>query len=185
MAGGLGGEAEPGGLTPIVAKVLRLPKNASTPRRQFAYLGASGDTMKKYFVALAALVALAGCATPPKQTAFSNTQTYQSSKDQVWSDLLAFFTSNNIQIKTIEKDSGVIYAERSRSDPSMADCGQDLAVELSRPATLNVFVKPEASGTTVTVNATFEVIRSFDNRTWTAPCHSTGVLERQILSSIK
>lgn len=141
--------------------------------------------MKKHLLLLGSLLAFAGCATPPKQTAFSNTQTYQSSKDQVWSDLLAFFTSNNIQIKTIEKESGVIYAERSRSDPSMADCGQDLAVELSRPATLNVFVKPESKGTTVTVNATFEVIRSFDNRTWTAPCHSTGALERQILASIK
>jgi hypothetical protein len=98
---------------------------------------------------------------------------------------LAFFTSNNIQIKTIEKDSGVIYAERARADPSMADCGQDLAVELSRPANLNVFVKEASGGTQVTVNANFEVVRTFDNRTWNAPCHSTGLLEKQILSSIK
>ncbi len=141
--------------------------------------------MKKFLAVAAAFAALAACATPPKQTAFSNSQVFQAGKDAVWSDLLAFFTSNNIQIKTIEKDSGVIYAERARADPSMADCGQDLAVELSRPANLNVFVKEVSDGTQVTVNANFEAVRTFDNRTWNAPCHSTGLLEKQILSSIK
>jgi len=135
-------------------------------------------------VLLAAFIA--SCATPPKQTSFDNSQTYDLSKDRVWESLLSFFTSNNIQIKTIEKDSGVIYAERSSVDRSMADCGEvPLAAEIARSGTLNVFVRPVGARTQVTVNSEFKVIRMFDNQTFTAPCNSTGLLERSILESIK
>lgn len=140
--------------------------------------------MKNRHAILLAAFATASCASPPKQTQFRNSQTYAMTKDEVWSRLLQFFTSNNIQIKTIEKDSGVIYAERAHADASMADCGQDLAAELGRPANLNVFVKPLSSGTEVTVNASFEVVRTFDRTTWTAQCYSTGVLENLILNSV-
>ncbi len=129
---------------------------------------------------------LTSCATPPKPTQFEKSRTYALTKDQVWSNLLGYFTSNSIQIKTIEKASGVIYAERAVADPTMADCGSaPLSMEFGRPATLNVFVKPVDSGhTQVTVNASFEVVRNFENTTWKDQCLSTGVLERQILSSI-
>ncbi len=140
--------------------------------------------MRKLF-AIIACIALGSCATPPKQSSFSNKQTFSLTKDQAWEKIIDYFTSNNIQIKTIEKDSGVIYAERSLSEKSMSNCGEDpLSVELSRPATLNVFVRSFASGTEVTVNAEFKVVRTFNNQTWTNACYSTGVLERDILTKI-
>jgi hypothetical protein len=130
--------------------------------------------------------ALAACATPPKQVSFKNSETYNLSKDETWERLLSFFTSNNVQIKTIEKDSGVIYAERSTIDASMADCGEaPLMAEIARTGTLNVFVRSKAGQTEVTVNSEFKVIRMFDNQTFTVACHSTGTLEASILASIR
>jgi hypothetical protein len=132
------------------------------------------------------MLPVATCATPPKQTAVDKSRTYAATKDAVWEDLLSFFTTNNIQIKTIEKVSGVIYAERSGVDRTMADCGEvPLATELSRAGTLNVFVRPLEGKTQVTVNVDFTVLRMFDNKSFTAPCYSTGALERLILDSIQ
>jgi hypothetical protein len=129
---------------------------------------------------------LTACATPPTPTTFINNRTYPIGKDEAWERLLNFFTSNNIQIKTIEKDSGVIYAERSLSDPTMSNCGGNaLALEMGRPATMNVFVRSTGNQTQVTVNAEFTAIRTFDGKTWADPCYSTGVIEQQILNSIE
>ena len=138
------------------------------------------------FAAVAGIaVLLSSCASPPKMSQFEKTRIYQSGKDAVWEKLLAFFTANSIQIKTIEKDSGVIYAERAMADATMADCGQPgLAIELARPGSLNVFVRGVGSGTEVNVNTQFTSLRQFDNQTFTTQCHSTGVLEKQILDSI-
>jgi len=148
---------------------------------------AVGDTMYIRIACglLVSMALLGGCATPPKATNFEKSKTYSISKDMIWEKLISFFTSNNIQIKTIEKDSGVIYAERANADQSFADCGQPgLAAEMARPATLNVFVRTTGDKTEVTVNTQFTSIRIFDGRTMTAPCHSTGLLERQLLSSL-
>ncbi len=134
--------------------------------------------------ALAAAV-LSACATPPKEVQFVKARSFAMSKDAVWDSVLHYFTANSIQIKTIEKDSGVIYAERSRYDASMADCGEvPLSQEVSRIATLNVFVRPAGNLVQVTVNTDFNVVRVFDNQSWTDRCFSTGVLEGQILSAI-
>lgn len=136
--------------------------------------------------AVALLSVLSSCATPPKVSQFEKSRTYALSKDVVWERLLGFFTANSIQIKTIEKDSGVIYAERAMADGSMVDCGQPgLAIEVGRPGSLNVFVRSVGSSTEVTVNTQFTSLRQFDAQTFTTPCHSTGALEKQILDSIK
>lgn len=141
---------------------------------------------KTNIAALAACLLAVSCATPPTQRSIENSRTFAVSKDQAWEALLSYFTSNNIQIKTIEKDSGVIYAERALSDASMADCGAvPLAQEMSRPASLNVFVRETGDGVQVTVNAQFEVTRMFDGTTWTDACFSTGLLERQLLTAVE
>lgn len=141
--------------------------------------------MKLRSILLLSLICLVSCATPPKNTVFEKAKIYDKSKDAIWEDLLSFFTSNNIQIKTIEKDSGVIYAERSGIDATMADCGQvPLAVDVQRSGTLNVFVRSMGSKTQVTVNSDFKVMRMFDNQTYIQACNSTGLLEKSILESI-
>jgi len=127
---------------------------------------------------------LAACATPPQPVAVENTRTYDLPKDVVWERLLDFFTSQSIPIKTIEKDSGVVYAERAGFSPGQADCGASLLNEMSRMASLNVFVRQMGGETQVTVNTAFNVVRSYDRQVWTAECYSTGLIERQILQSI-
>ena len=128
---------------------------------------------------------LTGCGTDPQRTQFNNSAVIAKKKDVVWESLLDYFTRNNIQIKTIEKDSGVIYAERASFDAGMADCGEaPIARELVRSASLNVFVRSQQGGTQVSVNTTFAIVRSFDNQSWKAECFSTGALEREILNAI-
>lgn len=60
-----------------------------------------------------ASLTLWGCATvPAKNYQFENSRAYSNKTyDQVWNGVIEFMTVNNIPIKTIEKDSGVIYSE--------------------------------------------------------------------------
>jgi hypothetical protein len=140
--------------------------------------------------AIAALLcaSLGGCATPPQQHSFDKSQTYPSNFDATWMHLVQYFTSNNIQVKTIEKASGVLYAEKSFVDyANFADCGKPgIALVLGTVATLNVFVVSQqgTSTSTVTVNTTFVQTRQFDTNIWTVPCVSTGELEQQIMHSL-
>jgi hypothetical protein len=131
--------------------------------------------------------AIAGCATPPAQHAFIKSNTYDQNFETTWTHLLQFFTSNNIQIKTIEKASGVVYAERLFVDGYnvYADCGTPgLAAILNTTGSLNVFVVANGKTTTVTVNTTFNQVRQYEANIWTVACTSTGVLEQQILSAM-
>lgn len=129
---------------------------------------------------------LAGCATMPVATDFDNSRSYSQSKDAVWTDLVTFFATNNIQIKTIEKVSGVIYAERGRFDDAIADCGEDpFYPEISRIASFNVLVLSQGAQTSVTVTSEYKANRLGPyNEPKTTQCLSTGVLERRILDAI-
>ncbi|MBX3584748.1 MAG: hypothetical protein KF810_22970 [Rhizobiaceae bacterium] len=140
----------------------------------------------RFFVSVALLIALSGCGTPPKQYTFERTKTYSATKDEIWTRLISYFTSNNIQIKTIEKDSGVIYAERSMVDASIADCGQGgLAADVVRTGGLNVFVQSlEPNKTQVSVNSDYKITRVFDGQPMVTACNSTGLIEGQILKHL-
>jgi hypothetical protein len=137
--------------------------------------------------AASAMAIVASCATPPKTYTFDKTRTYPISKDEAWERLLGYFTTNNIQIKTIEKDSGVIYAERALVDASIADCGDGgLTVDVSRSGGLNVFVRAiSPNETQVSVNSDYKITRTFDTQVIVTPCNSTGLIEGQILRSIQ
>lgn len=135
---------------------------------------------------LALVLLAAGCATPPNIYTFDRTSTYPISKDEAWERLITYFTTNNIQIKTIEKDSGVIYAERALVDATIADCGQGgLAIDVARAGGLNVFVRSiSPRETQVSVNSDYKITRMFDGQVMVTPCNSTGLLEGEILRSI-
>ena len=106
--------------------------------------------------------------------------------DAVWEDIVQFLASKNIQIKNIAKDSGIIYAEASRFDNDVADCGSPGILHIvGRRATFNVFVNRSSSNPTVSVNTEFTEVRRFDGPTMTVPCNSRGVLEAAILNAIK
>lgn len=140
----------------------------------------------KIAAAVAATAMITSCATPPATYSFDRSNTYPISKDEAWERLLGYFTTNNIQIKTIEKDSGVIYAERSMVDASIADCGEGgLAMDVNRAGGLNVFVRSiSPRETQVSVNSDYKITRMFDGQLMVSQCNSTGLIEGQILRAI-
>lgn len=137
------------------------------------------------------VVLLFGCASTPRVTSFESTRTYSKSYDQVWRELMQSFTSYNLQIKTVEKESGIVYAERLSFDNAQADCGYQWPfVPLSRTLSLNVFVATlEDSGSTqVTVNADFRERRQNNlnpAQTQDFVCQSTGAVEQAVLGAIR
>ena len=138
-------------------------------------------------LAFLSAISLFGCATPPEYHFVAKSKTYEKTKDEVWSNLIAYFTSHSIQIKTIEKVSGVIYAEKlGFAGETYADCGTPgIAKVLNTVGSFNVFVEEVGSGSVrVTVNANYVQSRQFDVNYWTVDCYSTGQLEREILGRL-
>ncbi len=140
-------------------------------------------------VALSICVALmAGCATAPGVRTIENSRTYPMSYDQTWQDVVAVFAQNNIQIKNIAKDSGVIYAEGGNFDDTMADCGSPgLLIVSGRHVNFNVFVRSLGVSTQVSVNTNFTENLRFGNNFATMStmrCTSYGRIETFILNSI-
>ncbi len=66
--------------------------------------------MRTLTVATLAIL-LIGCSTAMQTYQFEKSRTYSASPDQVWEGVMQYFTANNIQIKTLERESGVVYAE--------------------------------------------------------------------------
>ena len=147
---------------------------------------------------VAIVVVVAGCATQMKTYEFARDREFAASRDVVWSQLMDYFTRHNIQIKTIEKDSGVVYAERSygpadKEFSAFADCGIGPGTNPAGRGTIsfNVFVTDGISGqdkTRVTVNSIFEmpvlVYAVFANVPEDRLCNSKGILEKQILDHL-
>jgi len=129
---------------------------------------------------------LTSCSTTPATYNYDKNKSYSRTYDQVWEDVIGFFATRNIQIKTIEKDSVVIYAERNSFDETLADCGQaGIAHVVTRTVTLNVFVTRSENEPKVNVNTRFNETRQFDRSTWTVECNSKGVIEKAVLESIR
>ena len=143
--------------------------------------------MLKKLVLIAVAVSVSACASAPGKYAVKSSRSYQKPYDEVWEDIVRWFAKNNIPIKNIAKDSGVIYAESSRFDDAVADCGQPgLDPVLGRRANFNVFVSHSGTESTVSVNTDFTEMRrhGFPAREVTLPCSSRGVLEGLVLSSV-
>lgn len=149
--------------------------------------------MKKKLYAAAAIL-VAGCASAPATYNFDNSAMIAKSYDDTWSSISRFFTSNNIQIKTIEKDSGLIYAERSTQRPStpgkigdIGDCGSP-GMDISQVNTVQLNVFAQEAGpqqTEVTVNTTMTETRCFGQTCHTVTCNSTGRLERNLIEYVR
>ena len=129
---------------------------------------------------------LCACATRPATHSFVNTRTYQKPYDAVWEDIVGFFAANNIQVKNIAKDSGVIYAETTRFDESVADCGKPgIFRVIETNARFNVFVSRTTANPNVSVNAEYGQVWRFDNNVQKIACNSRGTLEQRILDAVR
>jgi hypothetical protein len=146
--------------------------------------------MKKLILSAILAASLSACVTAPAIIPIENSRAVPLSKDAVWSNLVEYFASGNIAIKTIEKDSGIIYAERMFARgtelSSFADCGAAaMASPVGGAADLNVFVRETAAGVNVTVNARYRQSRAsmWDGSVSSTECASLGTLERTILNA--
>ncbi len=145
--------------------------------------------MQRMFSAVIAglsCAALPGCATAPAEHMVVNSRLYDASFDTIWGHLIQFFTAHNIQVKTIEKASGVIYAERLFVEPDRSvDCGKaGIFAIKDTSGSFNVFVVPENGKTKVTVNVTYSQTRAFGEDRTTIKCASTGILENDLLNAL-
>lgn len=113
-------------------------------------------------------------------------------KDKVWERVVQFFAERNIPIQTIEKDSGIIYAEPELFGKRLADCGVFGTFAADEEAEgvihMNVFVKPlSAKRTALTVNVSFSNTFAHDPFIYgrkKITCESKGVLEQHVLDYI-
>lgn len=155
--------------------------------------------MKKLLTAsVAASALLTGCAMPSMQPPTSTEQDYSKSYNaeftSVWDTAVDWFADNNIPIKNIEKDSGIISSEYSLgASATQIDCGTldpgDLFAMKGQSATanLNVLIRERSGLVSVKPNVfgsgAFTVHDIMNNREVTMPidyCVSSGELERSL-----
>jgi len=107
--------------------------------------------------------------------------------DQAWSATVQLFAENGWPIATLERDSGIIVSDwvDIGTGGEYSDCGSaPLAIVVGREAKFNVFIRDAASGPSMTVNASFRELRSFNEQTAYSDCTSLGVLEAKLHSDI-
>jgi hypothetical protein len=138
------------------------------------------------------LVALAVCACAPIPPAaapdIQRTRTFALAPDAAWARLLEVMADQRLQLKAVERESGVIYAEELIArDPRLADCGRGRSwTPLDQTAlTLNVFVRENGSGSKVTINTSFKQMYSSGIDQRFVLCHSTGALEEEIFAALR
>ena len=149
----------------------------------------------KRWIAGFSMLALTACATGPASYEFDNSVALDSDFDTTWESVIDFFSSRNIAVQTIERDSGIIYAERMYAGARnaefarYADCGENPWVApVSHSVSFNIFVREtDSGGSRVTVNATFNqtampigggVMSSYE-------CNSRGRLEQDIIDAVR
>lgn len=144
--------------------------------------------------ALIAALALSGCSpTPPPPRTIENERTYAMPRDEVWQRTVDWLTASQLTIKSIDKESGLIYADATYSDfdaiDAYADCGSTgFYHEWGAGLQLNVFVTEAQGGTKLRANAKIrqELMSRFNPSVHSSvDCASTGVFERQLLDAIK
>jgi hypothetical protein len=138
---------------------------------------------------MATVLALGACSSPPpKLSPLPTRSTVAAGEyDKVWDNVVDFFASRNIAIKTIAKDSGIVAAERAGFDNSVAICDERLLRDFRKIASFNVRVQRGGSEQRVTVNSEYRLV-GIEIITGTATarnCQPTGLLENQILTAAR
>ena len=123
-----------------------------------------------------------------------------ASERLVWEGLMDYMTRNGIEIKTLERDSGVVYAEKMYGGPDdlggLAHCPEKWHVLAAgrTTAAFNVLVADVDDleiysqldlGTTMAVNTRFSrQVYAFPGFWGTQTCDSTGVLEHAVFEHV-
>lgn len=149
---------------------------------------------------IATVFSLVGCATPgtlPLEPDITKSRTYAASYDQVWKAIIAGVAESNLNITTLEKDSGIIAISNSSYESNWAYEGTrgsvmnvpDQVVE--RSANFNILAVSEEKKTRVQVNSSFKMRIKTGNGSNAYPfnyqwqrSYSNGTLEKIILDGI-
>ena len=149
----------------------------------------------KAVVILSMLVLAGGCATERIAVKpFDTVATVESDFDATWEELVRFLSTNQIGIKTIEKDSGLVVMENLNMSPNLI---QEYCTNIQIPlmwslqsgkASGNVTVDEDDGFTTVAVNMSYQATTQFcyDGCSYnTARCDSTGKFETELLDAVQ
>jgi hypothetical protein len=143
------------------------------------------DCMKKMglFLVALAVVVLAGCAAPVAPRPFVNTQSVVASYDQVWDGVMEVLAQNNVQIKTLAKDSGFVAAESQRFNDAFAVCDERMVHNVRKAASFNIRLQRGEQAQKMTVNAEWRMVgrNTITGYPEERECASTGVLEGYLM----
>lgn len=142
---------------------------------------------------LLGLVLFSACATyqPPAKPKIDNSKTFSLSYDDTWKKIVSYATKNGMNIKTIDKSSGLIAFEKSYDDAASTmylSCGNvqelsPLAQPVYSPITLNItVVKNSEVSTDVNVNLFGRI--SFPSALKEYQCYSNGSFEKELFCEI-
>jgi hypothetical protein len=139
--------------------------------------------------ALAGLL-LAACAPlpPEERPGPERTRTVALGFDETWRRVLDSVADEGIPLKEVARESGVLYAEGLiPRNPALADCGRGRSWSALPQTALavNVFVRPDGSGTRVTVNARYTQMYASGLDQRFVLCRSTGALEERIFAALR
>jgi hypothetical protein len=147
-------------------------------------------------VRVAGLLALAGCSrayvAPVLPSAY--TERIDAPYDAVWRALVRALARENVQIRTIARDSGVIASEAVPTTIGLyADCGRfgDVRVQGDAQVAFTIFVESVTSGqTAVQVNTrmrtdTYTRGSGLPKPRSGLPCASTGRWEANLLDTVR
>tara|TARA_Y100000991_G_C21969625_1_gene348703 strand:+ start:68 stop:535 length:468 start_codon:yes stop_codon:yes gene_type:complete len=148
------------------------------------------------FFGILYVIILGGCASTPvvEIAPFDKSASFEGDFNQSWSKLVAFMSTNDISIGTIEKDSGLITLSGDNLQPSVIKNYCDatsgfLSVLSSGRAQGSVLMVDDEGFITVTVNAKFQgtFVNAMTNPPTynTYPCNSTGVFETAVLGAVQ
>lgn len=139
-------------------------------------------------------VALAGCQSYEPPATFTGEREGETARsyDEVWRDLTAWFANNNVPIKNLDKDSGLIATDYVASrGGEFVNCGTMSTYQRMQQVTisLNVLLRNVDSGgshvrANVFANAQIANVNPIDGRMIsfdTLRCESNGSLEESIL----
>jgi hypothetical protein len=139
--------------------------------------------MLKICLSFFILVFLAGCAAPSAPKPFSNAQNVVGTYDQVWDGVMDVLSQNNVQIKTLAKDSGFISAESARFTDNFAVCDERLVHNVRKYSTFNIRLQRGDQVQKMTVNSDWRLVgrNTITGYPEERECRSTGLLEGYLM----
>tara|TARA_B100000674_G_C37427174_1_gene727770 strand:+ start:161 stop:625 length:465 start_codon:yes stop_codon:yes gene_type:complete len=150
----------------------------------------------KHFFIVPVFVFIFSCASTPTVVVepFDTNKTYMSSFDDSWKKLVRFFSTNQIGIGTLEKDSGIITVNNERLSSQLVNsyCANNptpfLYSQTGGTARGSVTLVEDDGFTTANVNITFSVNAQYCYQGCqyvSNICQSNGTFEKALLSSLE